>query len=192
MDIANESTFLEFTSWWTEVNPGGVVGSSSTCLWRRYVYIKYNILDGTFAVTIDNDCNTYFLPVIHSQKTSDPILVWDLYLGAQIDILGKRTTLHQCSYVTVQWNKYWRNKLVPIKDQLIKELKKYKILKLDPVILKPPAEHCNLRLLMAQIIDLQEKLREYRPRKADLLGVPQEMYEIEMLRNDGQTKFDDM
>lgn len=151
--------------------------------------MKYNILDGTFAVTLDNDTNTYFIPTIYCHKTGEPVLVWDLYVGVELDILGRRTTLHQCSNVTVQWNKYWKKKLLPIKEQLLKELQKYSLAKIEPYVLKPPAEHCNLRLLMGQISLLQDRLAEYRPKKANLLGVPFEMYEIEIIRSEGGNDF---
>lgn len=177
MDTVSESTFLEFTSWWTETSP---VKSS-----RRYVYIKYNILDGTFAVTLDSDTNTYFIPTIYNQKTGEPVLVWDLYVGVELDILGRRTTLHQCSNTTSLWNVYWKKKLLPIKELLLKELSKYSTAKLEPYILRPPAKHCNLRSLMSQISLLQDRLAEFRPRKANLLGVPLEMYEIEHIRSEG-------
>eukprot|EP00397_Hematodinium_sp_SG-2012_P056527 GEMP01069844.1.p1 GENE.GEMP01069844.1~~GEMP01069844.1.p1 ORF type:complete len:196 (+),score=34.08 GEMP01069844.1:157-744(+) len=180
LDAAGESTELEFTSWWTEVEGDGYGGGKMS---KRFVYITFSILDGTFSVCIDNDTNTYFIPVIYNHKTGEPTKVWDLYVGAEIDILGRITTLHQCSLLTKQWNHYWKRKLVPIWEALLAEMSKYHTRKVEPWILTPPKDSCNLRLLMSQVAELQDRMAEYRPRKAAMMRVPPEMYEMESIRS---------
>lgn len=62
-------------------------------------------------------------------------------------------------------------------------MKKYDLRKVEPWILTAPNEEsCNLRLLMGQVAELQDRVAEYRPRRAAQMGVPLEMYDIETIR----------
>lgn len=164
---------LEFDSWWNEGNA------------KRYVYVKYNIVDGTFQISIDEDNNLYHIPVIYNHKTGDTVTVWDLHVGGEIDILGRITTLQHCSQMTGQWNTYWAERLMPLQERLTAELRKYEVKRLEPwlslVRKKVPMGGHNLRMLISQIHELQGRLAECRPRLAEKLGVPVEMYEIESM-----------
>lgn len=170
---------LEFDSWWTE----GTV--------KRYVYIKYNIVDGTFQISIDEDNNLYHIPVVYNHKTGDTVTVWDLCVGGEIDILGRITTLQHCSQMTAQWNTYWAERLQPLHERLEKELRKYENCKREPWLSfarkDVPVGGRNLRMLISQIHELQGRLAEYRPRLAEKLGVPVEMYEIESMHLEKET-----
>merc|ERR1712182_94012 len=150
---------------------------------KRYVYIKYNIVDGAFQISIDEDSNLYHIPVVYSHKTGDDVTVWDLHVGAEIDILGHITTLHHCNQMTAQWNQYWADRLLPLRSQLEEELKKYESKKRDNWLSHSKKAvdvgATNLGMLIKQINELQGRLAEYRPRLADKLGVPPEMFEIE-------------
>ncbi|CAE8657163.1 unnamed protein product [Polarella glacialis] len=86
---------LEFDSWWNEGRT------------RRFVYIRYNIAEGAFQMAIDEDSNLYHVPVAYGSRTGEAVTVWDLHVGAELDILGRMTTLQRCSQTTAQWNKYW-------------------------------------------------------------------------------------
>ncbi|CAE7671234.1 CDC48 [Symbiodinium sp. CCMP2456] len=86
---------LEFDSWWNEGKH------------RRFVYIRYSITEGAFQMAIDEDSNLYHVPVAYGARTGEAVTVWDLHVGAEVDILGRMTTLQRCSQTTAEWNKYW-------------------------------------------------------------------------------------
>lgn len=162
---------LEFDSWWNE-------GSE-----RRCVYIRYNIAEGAFQMAIDEDSNLYHVPLAYGARTGEVATVWDLHVGAELDILGRITTLQRCSQTTAQWNRYWAERLIVIRTKLVEELRKYETRKSEPWLTlnkgNRDAGSVNLRLLLSQVTGLGSQLREYRPRLAGQLGVPEEMYEIE-------------
>ena len=37
-------------------------------------------------------------------RQKQAVTVWDLYVGAELDILGRMTTLQRCSQTTAQWS----------------------------------------------------------------------------------------
>ncbi|CAK9088931.1 unnamed protein product [Durusdinium trenchii] len=86
---------LEFDSWWNEGKQ------------RRFVYIRYSITEGAFQMAIDEDSNLYHVPVAYGARTGEAVTAWDLHVGAEVDILGRMTTLQRCSQTTAEWNKYW-------------------------------------------------------------------------------------
>lgn len=164
---------LEFDSWWME-------GGS-----KRFVYLRYNIAESAFQIAIDQDTNIYHVPKVYGHRSGEPVTVWDLRVGAELDILGRVTTLQHCSQMTAQWNTYWAERLVPLRQRLVEELNKYETKKRAPWL---QLERCSreagsvdLRLLLNQIEEIRARLRGYRPRLAEKLSVPQEMYEIERL-----------
>lgn len=161
---------LEFDSWWNE-GPN-----------RRYVYIRYNISEGAFQMAIDEDSNLYYVPVAYGARTGEAVNVWDLYVGAELDILGRMTTLQHCSQTTAQWNKYWADRLLALRGRLVEEVRKYDTRKREPWLTfqksTPEAGSANLRLLMGQVSGLNLQLSEYRPRLAAELSLPAEMHDI--------------
>mmetsp|Transcript_64715 Transcript_64715/g.124836 ORF Transcript_64715/g.124836 Transcript_64715/m.124836 type:complete len:206 (-) Transcript_64715:258-875(-) len=162
---------LEFDSWWNEGNT------------RRFVYIRYNISEGAFQMAIDEDSNLYHVPVAYGARSGEPAGVWDLHVGAELDILGRMTTLQHCSVTTAQWNKYWADRLQVRHKRLVDELRKYDTRKNAPWLTfqrnSTEAGSVDLRMLMGQIQSLGEQLREYRPRLAAKLALPKEMLDIE-------------
>mmetsp|Transcript_54525 Transcript_54525/g.152054 ORF Transcript_54525/g.152054 Transcript_54525/m.152054 type:complete len:197 (-) Transcript_54525:110-700(-) len=164
---------LEFDSWWNEGNN------------RRFVYIRFNITEGAFQIAIDEDSNLYHVPLVYGARTGEAVTVWDLHVGAEVDILGRVTTLHHCSQMTAQWNKYWADRLEPLRERNLEELRKYDLRKRVPWLLhkREPSEcgAADLRLLMSQVAELSAQLAQYRPSLAEKLGVPKEMYDIEDL-----------
>lgn len=161
---------LEFDSWWNE-------GAN-----RRYVYIRYNISEGAFQMAIDEDSNLYYVPVAYGARTGEAITVWDLHVGAELDILGRMTTLQHCSQTTAQWNKYWADRLMALRGRLVDEIRKYDTRKGEPWLtfqkVSPEAGSTDLRLLMGQVTSLNAHLSEYRPRLAVELSLPKEMTDI--------------
>lgn len=164
---------LEFDSWWNEGKQ------------RRFVYIRYSITEGAFQMAIDEDSNLYHVPVAYGARTGEAVTVWDLHVGAEVDILGRMTTLQRCSQTTAEWNKYWANRLTLLRDRLAEELKKYETRKNDPWLTwqkgRIESGGADLRLLMGQVAGLSAQLNEYRPRLAAQLSIPQEMLIIEGL-----------
>ncbi|CAE7810637.1 CDC48 [Symbiodinium sp. CCMP2592] len=164
---------LEFDSWWNEGKH------------RRFVYIRYSITEGAFQMAIDEDSNLYHVPVAYGARTGEAVTVWDLHVGAEVDILGRMTTLQRCSQTTAEWNKYWADRLILLRNRLAEELKKYDTRKNDPWLTwqkaRIEAGGADLRLLMGQVAGLCAQLNEYRPRLAAQLSVPQEMLIIEDL-----------
>lgn len=142
---------LEFDTWWTEGNS------------KRYVYIKYSIVDGTFQISIDEDNNLYHIPVVYNQKTGDAITVWYLYVGAEIDVLGRITTLQHCSQMTAQWNTYWSERLKPVRERLVEELRKYEFKKMEPWLTfdrkDPNIGAINLRMLILRSMSFRDGSR---------------------------------
>ncbi|CAJ1454833.1 unnamed protein product [Effrenium voratum] len=176
---------LEFDSWWNEGKQ------------RRFVYIRYSITEGAFQMAIDEDSNLYHVPVAYGARTGEAVTVWDLHVGAEVDILGRMTTLQRCSQTTAEWNKYWAGRLTALRNRLAEELKKYDTRKFDPWLTWQKAKvevgGNDLRLLMGQVAGLSAQLNEYRPRLAAQLSVPQEMLIIEDLprkRRQAQEKED--
>lgn len=170
---AQDCHCLEFDSCWNEGNR------------RRSVFLRYNISEGAFQIAIDEDSNLYHVPIVYAHKTGESVTVWDLFVGAELDILGRQTTLQHCSQMTAQWNAYWAGWLAPLRTRLSEELRKYETRKAEPWLSfqkkSSEAGSANLRLLINQVNDLQARLAEYRPRLADKLGVPIEMFEIEQM-----------
>merc|ERR1712224_547877 len=105
--------------------------------------------------------------------------------GAEVDLLGRTTTLHSCSRTTAQWNKYWSDRLFTIRGKLLEELRKYDRRRIEPWVTfqrnKDAAGSADVRLLMTQVTGLSAQLKEYRPRLATELCVPKEMSDIEDL-----------
>jgi hypothetical protein len=162
---------LEFDSWWNE-------GRS-----RRCVYIRYNISEGAFQLAIDEDSNLYHVPIAYNPRSGEKVNVWDLHVGAEVDLLGRMTTLHNCSQTTAQWNKYWADRLLALRRKLLEELRKYDMRKIEPWVTfqrnRQAAGSSDLRLLMTQVAGLSAQLKDYRPRLAAQLCVPKEMGDIE-------------
>jgi hypothetical protein len=169
---------LEFDSWWNEGRT------------RRCVYIRYNISEGAFQLAMDEDSNLYHIPIAYNPRTGEEVKVWDLYVGAEVDLLGRMTTFHNCSQTTAQWNKYWSDRLIGIRRKLLEELRKYDMRKIEPWVTfqknKQAAGSADLRLLMTQVAGLSAQLKEYRPRLAAQLCVPKEMNDIEDMPRQAQ------
>merc|ERR1711972_462319 len=95
------------------------------------------------------------------------------------------TTLQRCSQTTAQWNKYWADRLVGLRERLLEELRKYEAKHRDPWLTfqkkSPEAGSADLRLLMGQVAGLGAHLQQYRPRLAAQFCLPKEMYDIEVM-----------
>merc|ERR1711924_12679 len=141
---------LDFESWWFE-------GKS-----KRSVYLRFHIVEQYFRVAIDGDDAMYKIPEIISHKTGRKLGVWDLYVGAEVDIMGRITTLRLCSEPTAAWNAYWAEQLLELRDKLLSDLRKYDSRKVDNSAVfhvnSASKGAWNLRLLMKQVVVLNNRL----------------------------------
>jgi len=110
-----ELEVLSFRSWWSEA---GAYGLS-----KRNIDIYFNIKHNNFQVVLDNADKIY--TISHIQGKDGPLSVWDLHVGAKIDILGRKTTLMQANLATSEWLEYKAKWLTNIRKKLSKELMKY-------------------------------------------------------------------
>lgn len=158
-----ELEVLSFRSWWSEA---GAYGLS-----KRNIDIYFNIKHNNFQVVLDNADKIY--TISHIQGKEGPLTVWDLHVGAKIDILGRKTTLMQANLATSEWLEYKAKWLTNIRKKLSKELMKYDKKFAgdhDPTdgrvdsgrVVKKKGGQC-LRNLQREIKKLKIRLSEFRP-----------------------------
>ena len=80
---------LEFESWWIERNI------------RRKMIVLYYTDKEMFEIIVDDSIVP--LSVLVVNRNDQPLQVWDLHVGAVVDILGKPTSLMKASVNTVNW-----------------------------------------------------------------------------------------
>ena len=115
LPAAGAPAALQFRSWWNEC---GAFGST-----RRVVDIKFNVAAGSFEVVIDGDDKVF--TVSHIIGRHGPLEAWDLHVGAELDVLGRKTTLMQGSLATTEWIEAQAKRLLKLKARLEAELRKY-------------------------------------------------------------------
>ena len=136
------------------------------------IKVKYRLDDKPHEITID-DTKYYVkeLFIWEGIKSKRVASIWDLHVGAKIDIFGKPTILKQCCLKTTEWNKFYGAFLKEIKKTLIDEIKKYERKKFDVKIVKEcegkQQGSTNLALLIDQVTDLKDKMSKYRPMLSD-------------------------
>jgi len=178
---ASDVQRLRFYSWWYEdteskdltfrVNVDSVVGGGLT---KRYVTVDYDIASSSFSVCSANEDQELIVSnlLAVTTKLGGTVEVWDLYVGATLDILGRSVTLLKADLDTAQWNDFHAKRLKKLKAELQAELQKYK-----------PRSHSNslmfdrgdkvhngglcLRFVVNQIQAMVEDLKQYRPVKAE-------------------------
>ena len=118
--------------------------------------------------------NKYFLKELYiceGIKSTRVATIWDLHVGAKIDIFGKPTILKKWCLKTTEWNKFYGAFLKEIKKTLVDEIKKYERKKLDVKLVKEcegkQQGSIDLALLIKQVTALKEKMAKYRPLLSD-------------------------
>ena len=143
---------LNFESWWMENKK------------RNSIFFTYKLNGDPHEVKIED--TKYYLKDIQGSSWK-PIELWDLYVGAKIDIFGKPTILKRCCLKTVEWNKFYGEFLNEIKKTLLDEIVKYDRKSLDPKLTKINKSKAlgstDLRLLIKQVIGLKDILNKYWP-----------------------------
>ena len=86
--------FLCFTSWWRENENGKSV--------RREVKLKYDTSNGSVTLCLNKVTSTQYR-LSHMEGKFGPVEAIDLYVGAQLRVLGRVLTLRQADSPTVHW-----------------------------------------------------------------------------------------
>jgi hypothetical protein len=151
---------LEFTSWWWE---------NST---KERLAITYLRESGALQVHIKDLETVVIDSPLHASGRK--LEIWDMFVGSEIDILGKFTILKQCDIKTAQWNMKTGKKLLKIRDQLIEEIRKYDNKPFPQRLLviyqTDVSGGVNLKALMVQISELRDILCKYRPSIANKIA----------------------
>ena len=105
---------LNFESWWMESGK------------QNKITLTYKLGPGKHVVKIQD--TKYYLEELYiadNAKSKRPCEIWDLFVGAKVDIFGKATILKTCCLKTCEWNKFYGAFLNEIKKTLLDEIKKY-------------------------------------------------------------------
>ena len=118
-----------------------------------------------FQVKVDDTTEQFTLQIADRHGV---LLQWeDLFLGAQIDVLGRPTTLHKASLETLEWLEHSTRKMLARKKKLEEALVKFRHVRLTEASRFVPdtvrVGKTNLRKLSAEIAILQESLAVFRP-----------------------------
>ncbi|CAD7928521.1 unnamed protein product [Amoebophrya sp. A25] len=90
---------LEFSCFWTSTKDEQ----------QASLRIVYNVETASAQVSVGPHTHTTALRTTSAPVR--PVSVWDLYLGAEVDLLGRKVTLRHCSGTTLQWLQYWGRRL---------------------------------------------------------------------------------
>ena len=105
---------LNFESWWMENKK------------RNSIHFSFKLNGDPHEVKIED--TKYFIKEVFksdSAKNKKPLEIWDIFVGAKIDLFGKPTILKRCCLKTVEWNKFYGAYLNEIKRTLLDEIVKY-------------------------------------------------------------------
>lgn len=164
--------FLCFTSWWRETERGHSV--------RREVRLKFDTRDGSVTLCLNKVTSTQYR-LSHMEGKFGPVEAIDLYVGAQLRVLGRVLTLRQADSPTVHWLEAESERLMAIQRKLLDELASYgadvrglpsgkHACGFDGGRLRPgwardetPNASASLRLIERDNDFLRARLRDYRP-----------------------------
>lgn len=135
---------------------------------KHPIKIKYRLGKKSHEITIlDKKYLLKELYICDSIKTTRVATLWDLYVGAKVDVFGKPTILKKWCFKTKEWNKFYGAFLKEIKKTLIDEIKKYERKKFDISVVKDwegkQQGSINISMLIKQVTALKERMAKYRP-----------------------------
>lgn len=156
---------LEFFSWWYEETH------------RQHLRLCYDISSKELRVKINESEEEHVLSRVMTMQGKEVEVrinqIWDLFVGAEIEVFGKKTVLKQCDQHTAVWIARQAQELGNAKLQLETALRKYDTSKLPYSILRTPVHFAqnsaSIRDYVTQVRWLKEKLAGYRPRVASKL-----------------------
>jgi len=150
---------------------------------RRHLTLKFSIASNNCELLLDEGTGTAGRTVtldrvfVAAAAVEVPVQCWDLHVGAQIRVLGRRIALYSASLETRQWLEGKASALSRLKEELMVELAKYSTRPQPTAISFTRGERrmdrhgrsqlvkggMSLRLLMERIHILTEELRKFRP-----------------------------
>jgi len=108
---------LNFLSWWHETTAGKSV--------RRDLKLSYDTTDGSVTLGLDKKTATLYR-LSHLEGKHGPIEPFDLYVGAALEVLGRRLTLKQAAdLATKTWVEDEAARLLRVQAKLLDELESY-------------------------------------------------------------------
>ena len=158
---------LRFKSWWNE---GGVRGSS-----RIYMDLDFHIVTGNLQVSVSNSDRVYTMSHVNVAKNGRVAECWDMYIGAALDVLGRKTTLMSANLATTEWLKQHEKLFRGVWEKLAAEIDKYDR-KRGRVGLRVPKfarasaakrGATNLRIIIDDVLLLRDRLAAFRPSVAE-------------------------
>lgn len=165
---------LHFTTWWSELETLRKEGADGSSFRRSRLSIAFNTVDNSCEVSLSGSDEVVLVQSI-SDSFGRARECWDLHLGAQVVILGRRVTLKQASVETCRWIDSCAGRFRKAQADLMEELVKYDLaapkVQLRPG--KPPSGtgdasgSTNLRELLANIDKLRKRLCQFRPKRAE-------------------------
>ena len=144
-----------FESWYYEGN------------YKHFLHINFITAQEVFQVYVDDDVSPFSMVIVG--RTGLPMTVWDLHVGAVLDVLGKVTTLKRAAMDTQTWldgqARFMHAHIESLKDQLGK-FRSFRLKQPNPM----ERQHTTgtlggkirLRSLATIIDDLNDKLAEFR------------------------------
>ena len=105
---------------------------------RNSILFTYKLNGEPHEVKIED--TKYYIKEVYisdNAKQKVPVEIWDLYVGAKIDLFGKPTILKKCCLKTTEWNKFYGAFLNEIKKTMLEEIKKYERKSLDVRLTRP-------------------------------------------------------
>jgi len=132
---------------------------------RNSIQLVFKIKKGQHQIIIED--TKYYVDEIYPYRgkssesaSKEPLTVWDLHVGAKIDIFGKPTILKKSCRHTNEFNNYYGAFLKEIKNTLLDEIQKYQRKPMQPWIMKESSQgtqqgSMNLRLLIKQVVGLK-------------------------------------
>ena len=108
---------LNFLSWWHETTAKGSV--------RRDLRLSYDTTDGSVTLGLDKKTATLYR-LSHLEGRYGPVGPFDLYVGAALEVLGRRLTLKQTAdLATKTWVEAEAARLRRVQERLLDELRTY-------------------------------------------------------------------
>ena len=149
---------LNFTSWWFEHNR------------QHNLTLNFDCDSGTLRAQIED-----LAPVIIESPitgTNRKLESLDLFIGSEIDVLGKPTVLKSCDPKTAEWNENKAHKLISLRTRLMEEIRKYESKPFSQWVLASHRTNIpggfNLRGIDNQVNELRRILMKYRTDYIDL------------------------
>ena len=128
---------------------------------RHELHITFDTHSSTFGVTIDEDKHPFTF--IAMGKNGEPVNVWDLHVGAIIDVLGRPTTLKSAGSRTVAWLDAQARKLHRVVNGLEARLNKFRSVSVrgfNPMERQPAFGSLGGRVHLRPIVTLYSSLRQ--------------------------------